>query len=94
MGWYLVKLAVLLPVLGGLVWGSLRLWRLAQTRLRAAAPSRAARVVEVTLLAPGVRLAVIAFRGREVLVGCTRGGLTRLADVPASPVDGLRDERS
>jgi flagellar protein FliO/FliZ len=36
------------------------------------------------MLAPGVRLAVIEFRGREILVGSTRHGLTRLAEVAAA----------
>ncbi len=48
------------------------------------ARAKSARLVETTMLSPGVRLAVIEFRGREILVGSTRHGLTRLAeaDVP------------
>ena len=39
------------------------------------------------MLAPGIRLAVIEFHGREILVGSTRHGLTRLAEAPAKPIE-------
>ena len=80
MIWYLVKLALLLPMLAGLIWGSLWLTRKMQTRLTDPQRERAAKLVETTMLAPGMRLAVIEFRGREILVGATRHGLVRLAE--------------
>jgi len=39
--------------------------------------------VETTLLAPGLRLVVIEFHGRQILVGAGKGGLVRLAEAPA-----------
>ena len=77
MGWYLLKLAVLLPLIGLAIWGSLRLAQRMQARLGVAAPGkdRRARVVESTMLSPGQRLAVIEFHGREILVAATRHGL-------------------
>ena len=41
------------------------------------------------MLSPGVRLAVIEFHGREILVGSTRHGLTRLAEVESRCSSGL-----
>lgn len=82
MGWYLLKLAVLLPLIAALIWGSLRLARRMQDKLGGGdGQPRRARVVETSFLSPGVRLAVIEFRGREILVSASRHGLTRLAEV-------------
>lgn len=83
MGLYVLKLAVMLPLLGLLIWGSLWLTRKMQARMTGEARTRSARLVETTMLSPGVRLAVIEFRGREILVGSTRHGLTRLAEADA-----------
>lgn len=80
MLWYILKLLLLLPVLAGLVWGSLWLTRRMQARLVAQSGDKAARLTETTFLGPGIRLAVIEFRGREILVGVTRQGLVRLAE--------------
>ena len=35
------------------------------------------------MLSPTLRLAVIEFHGREILVSTSRNGLTRLAEAPA-----------
>ena len=80
MVWYILKLLLLLPLLAGLVWGSLWLTRKAQARMTTHQGDKAARLVECTFLAPGIRLAVIEFRGREILVGATKQGLVRLAE--------------
>jgi flagellar protein FliO/FliZ len=85
MLWYALKMLVLLPLLGGLIWGSLKLTRHMQDKL-AGTPQgeRRARLVETCFLGPGMRLAVVEFRGREILIGCSRQGLVRLAEADAS----------
>ncbi|MEP2236048.1 MAG: flagellar biosynthetic protein FliO [Alteripontixanthobacter sp.] len=81
MGWYLLKLAVMLPLLALAIWGCLALARKMQARMGGGGDSvRAVKLVETTLLAPGIRLAVVEFRGKEILVGSTKQGLTRLAE--------------
>ena len=35
------------------------------------------------MLSPTLKLAVIEFHGREILVAASRGGMTRLAEAPA-----------
>ncbi|MCL6252183.1 flagellar biosynthetic protein FliO [Altererythrobacter sp. KTW20L] len=82
MVWYVLKLLLLLPLLAGLIWGSLWLTRKAQSHMTRAEGNKvkAARLVETTFLAPGIRLAVIEFRGREILVGASKQGLVRLAE--------------
>ena len=84
MGWYLLKLFLLLPLIAGLAWGSLKLAAKAQARFGVAPQSgKAVRVIETTMLSPTLKLAVIEFHGREILVSASRNGLTRLAEAPA-----------
>lgn len=81
---YLLKLLILLPLIAGLAWGSLKLAQKMQARLGAApGTGKAARVIETTLLSPSLKLVVIEFHGREILVAASRQGLTRLAEAPA-----------
>lgn len=83
MAWYLAKLVLLLPLLGLLIWGSLKLSRTMQQRLGAGGRSdRRIRLVESAYLGPGLRIAVVEFRGREIVLGCSRNSLTLLDVVP------------
>ena len=83
MLWYVIKLILLLPIIGGLIWGSMKLLQKLQARVNgpAGAP-RAVRIVETTMLSPTLKLAVLEFRGREILVSASKNGLVRLAEVP------------
>ncbi len=83
MAWYIVKLVLLLPLIGGMIWGSLKLTQIMQARVgtRPASP-RSVRIVETTMLSPTLKLAVLEFHGREILVSVSRAGLTRLAEAP------------
>ncbi|PEQ14297.1 flagellar biogenesis protein [Novosphingobium sp. PC22D] len=83
MTWYIIKLLVLLPLIAALAWGSLRLMQKMQTRGANGSTARSVRVVETTMLSPTLKLAVIEFHGREILVSASRNGLTRLAEAPA-----------
>lgn len=82
---YFARLALLLPLLGLLIWGSLRLTRYLQGRLVGAAQGsgRRCELVETTLLAPGLKLAVVRYHDREILLGCSRQGLVRLGEADA-----------
>ncbi len=89
MLWYIAKLLILLPLIGLLIWGSLKLAQKMQTRFGAAqGGGKAVRVVETTMLSPTQKLAVLEFHGREILVSVSRQGLTRLAEAPARVIDG------
>ncbi|MGY6550550.1 MAG: flagellar biosynthetic protein FliO [Erythrobacter sp.] len=81
---YFARLALLLPLLGGLIWGSLKLTRYLQTRMVGGnASGRHLQLVETSLLGPGMRLAVVRFHDREILLGASKQGLVRLAEAPA-----------
>ena len=83
MLWYIVKLIILLPLIGLLAWGCLKLARPMQQRLQGSERTGSLQVVETLMLSPTTRLVVIEFGGREILVSASRAGLTRLADAPA-----------
>jgi flagellar protein FliO/FliZ len=83
MLWYILKLLVLLPLIGLLAWGSLKFAQKMQAKVSGAQGSKSVRIIETVMLSPTQRLAVIEFRGREILVASSRTGLTRLAEVPA-----------
>ena len=85
MIWYILKLLVLLPLIAALAWGSLKLARGAQDRLTAKQGPRSVRIVETQMLSPTLKLAVIEFHGREILVSVSRGSIARLAEAPARP---------
>jgi flagellar protein FliO/FliZ len=77
----LVRLAILLPMIGGLAWASLWLWRKVQAGLPT--PNRAERIVrmvEVLPLGTAGRLAVIEFGGRHMLIAISRSGISLVAD--------------
>lgn len=82
MFWYVVKLLVLLPLIAALAWGCLKLARRMQEKVGGTG-TKSVRVVETLMLSPTLRLAVIEFHGREILVSTSRQGLTRLAEAPA-----------
>ncbi|MGV3482306.1 MAG: flagellar biosynthetic protein FliO [Sphingobium sp.] len=85
MLWYIVKLLIILPMIAGLAYGSLRLAKHMQGRLAPNQGDRIAKIIESSMLSPGVKIAVIEFHGREILVSATRNGLTTLAEAPARP---------
>lgn len=87
MIWYVIKLIVLLPLIAGLAWGSLKLAQRLQSKLgTASGAAKSVRIIETTMLSPTLKLAVIEFHGREILVSVSRQGLTRLAEAPAREV--------
>jgi flagellar protein FliO/FliZ len=83
MFWYIVKLLVLLPLIGLLAWGCLKLAQKLQERTSGPAGTKSVRIIETQMLSPTLKLAVIEFHGREILVSASRNGLTRLAEAPA-----------
>ena len=87
MIWYVLKLAVLLPLIAALAWGTLNLAQRMKAKLgQAPAGTKSVRIIETTMLSPTLKLAVIEFHGREILVSASRTGLTRLAEAPAREV--------
>ncbi len=86
MLWYIVKLLVLLPLIGLLAWGCLKFAQKMKARVAGCGGTKSVRIIETVMLSPSLKLAVIEFHGREILVSASRTGLTRLAEAPAREV--------
>lgn len=84
---YFLRLALLLPLLALLIWGSLRLTQYLQGRMVGVqGEGRSVELLETTLLSPGLKLAVVRFHDREILLGCSRQGLVRLSEADARAI--------
>lgn len=73
---YILKLVVLLPLVCGLMIGCLYLWRRLESRLPGQSGERMLTVRETMMVSTGVKLAVLEFEGRKLLVSVGRGGVT------------------
>ncbi len=86
---YFIRLFVLLPLIGGMVWGSLWLWKRLQVGLPVTAQrERPARVIDVLPMGVGSKIAVLDFAGQEILVAVTRNQISLLATAEKGPVNG------
>jgi flagellar protein FliO/FliZ len=81
---YILKLVVLLPLVCGLMIGCLYLWRKLETRMPGKSATRLIAVKETMMISPGVRLAVLEFEGRNLLVSVARGGVTLVDKIDAA----------
>ncbi|OWK31259.1 flagellar biosynthetic protein FliO [Sphingomonas dokdonensis] len=81
---YILKLIVLLPLVCGLMIGCLYLWRKLETRMPGRADMRLIAVKETMMISPGLKLAVVEFEGKRLLVSVGRGGVT-LVDRAEAP---------
>lgn len=90
---YLVKLLVLLPLLGALIWGSLKLAQMLQNRLAHGGASEGdVELLSARMVAPGLKLAVLRFHDREILLAASRQGLVPLSEVRITPLQERRDD--
>ncbi len=84
MGEYILRLVALIPMVGGLAWGSLWMWKKLQLGLPAQGGakdnSRSLRIVEVLPLGLGSKLAIVEFQGRELLVSVSKSDVRLIAD--------------
>lgn len=72
---YILKLVVLLPLVCGLMIGCLYLWRRLEARMPGQPATRLLKVTETMMISPTVRLAVLDFEGRKLLVSVSRTGV-------------------
>jgi len=80
---YVLKLVVLLPLVCGLLIGCLYLWRRLESRMPGRPQTRMIAVRETMMISPGLRLAVLDFEGRRLLVSVGRGGVQLVDKVDA-----------
>ena len=80
MVWYFVKLLILLPMIGGMAFAALWLWRKYQPGMMNAQGNRAVKVVDAVPLGTYGKLAVVEFAGKTILLSVTRGRIERIAE--------------
>jgi flagellar protein FliO/FliZ len=95
---YLLKLAVMLPMVAGMAWGSLWLWRryqpaLMHARAKASAQQYGAGLAVVDSISIGAttRIAVVQFGHKNVLVALARSGVVALAECDAMDIKDAGD---
>jgi len=89
---YLLRLLLLVPLVGGLAFGSLWLWRKLQPGIAIGNRQRALKIVDAIPMGATGRLAVVEFANRHILVSVSRGRIEKLAEAPADGVFVLPDE--
>lgn len=84
MGEYILRLIALVPIVGGLAWGSLWMFKKLQLGMPAQSGgnsnSRSLRIVEVLPLGIGSKLAIVEFQGRELLISVSKTDVRLMAD--------------
>ena len=90
MFWYFVKLLILLPMVGGMAFGALWLWRKYQPGMMATGAERSLKVVEALPMGTAGRLAVVEFEGQRLLVAVTRGRIEKIAESNAGGFPRVR----
>jgi flagellar protein FliO/FliZ len=89
---YLLRLLLLVPLVGGLAFGSLWLWRKLQPGIAIGNRQRALRIVDAIPMGATGRLAVVEFANRHILVSVSRGRIEKIAEAPADGTFVLPDE--
>lgn len=80
MVWYFVKLLIMLPLVGGMAFGALWLWRKYQPGMMAQQGDRMVKLLEALPMGASGKLAVVEFEGRRILLSVTRGRIEKIAE--------------
>lgn len=79
---YVLKLLVLIPLVCGLAFGALYLWRKVQPGLAMGQRDRRLKLVDALPVGAASRLAVIEFADKQLLVSISRGRIELLSEAP------------
>ena len=77
---YLLKLVILIPLVGGLAYGSLWLWRRVQPGMAMGQREKAVKLVDAVPLGATGRLAVVDFADKRLLLAVSRNGIQLLSE--------------
>ena len=89
---YLLRLLLLVPLVAGLAYGSLWLWKRLQPGMAIGNRQRAIKIVDAIPMGATGRLAVVEFANRHILISVSRGRIEKIAEAPADGVFVLPDE--
>ena len=85
MAAYILKLVFLVPVVGGLAFAALWLWKKVQPGMAVGARDRAVKVVDGIPLGATGRLAVVEFGNKQLLLAVSRGTVQLLSETVIEP---------
>jgi flagellar protein FliO/FliZ len=93
--YYIVKLLIILPLMAGLIYGALWLYRKYQPGLVRSSSALVLMCVESLALGTAGKLSIIDFAGQKVLISVTRSQITHLATAAANgSMDASKPGRS
>ncbi|MEM8918314.1 MAG: flagellar biosynthetic protein FliO [Pseudomonadota bacterium] len=84
MTYYIVKLLIILPLMAGLIYGALWLYRKYQPGVAQAPNDRELKCIESLPMGTAGKLSIIDFAGQKVLISVTRSQITHLATAAAN----------
>lgn len=87
---YLLKLVILIPLVAGLAYGSLWLWRRVQPGMAVGNRERLVKLVDAVPLGATGRLAVVDFADKRLLLAVSRNGVQLLSE--AGPAANVRSD--
>lgn len=82
MGAYILKLIVMVPLVAGMAYGALYLWRKVQPGMALGQRERHVKMVDAIPLGPTAKLAVVEFGGNRLLLAVGRGSIALLSERP------------
>ena len=77
---YILKLLFLVPLVAGLAFGALWLWRKVQPGMALGQRERAVKLVDALPIGATGRLAVVDFADKRLLIAVSRNGIQLLAE--------------
>ncbi len=78
MTYYIIKLFIMVPVIGLLIFGSLWLYRKFQPQMMMRQNSNSLNIIETIPMGVQSKLAVVDFEGRKILLAVTRSGIQKI----------------
>lgn len=86
---YILKLVFLVPLVAGLAFGAIWLWRKVQPGMMTGQRDRLVKLVDAIPLGATGRLAVVEFGGKHLLLAVSRGQVQLLTE--AAPTEAAAD---
>ena len=86
---YILKLVFLVPLVAGLAFGAIWLWRKVQPGMMTGQRDRLVKLVDAIPLGATGRLAVVEFGGKHLLLAVSRGQVQLLTE--AAPAEAAAD---
>jgi flagellar protein FliO/FliZ len=85
---YILKLVFLVPLVGGMAFAALWLWRKVQPGMTLGNRERLVKLVEATPLGATTRLAVVDFADKRLLIAVSRTGVQLISETQVSQDSG------